>query len=106
MIRVTVELISAIDGHTETLGIAEIWNDATGNETTGNYKFKLGRRGQKYLGKTFTGWREGKVKDFPRKRLLVWDLLYRCLKEAVEDRNEERSQITKNSTKTNQREQG
>ena len=54
------------------LGSAHIWNDATGTASTGNYGFKLFRKdGRQY--------REGVITNFPRKRLLVWDLLFRAL---------------------------
>jgi hypothetical protein len=32
-------------------------------------------------------WKTGRVEDFPRKRLLGWDLLYRALHATVGDRN-------------------
>ena len=54
------------------LGSAHIWNDATGTASTGNYGFKLFRKdGRQY--------RDGVITKFPRKRLLVWDLLFRAL---------------------------
>ena len=84
MIRVTVELFSAVDGHKEILGVAEIWNDATGTATSGNYGYALSQRGG-----SSKLWKNGFIKGFPRKRKLAWDLLFRCLKDAVEDRNKE-----------------
>ena len=82
MIKITVELISAIDGHREILGVAEIANDATGTISSGNYRYAFSKR--KLPNQIFKG---GSIKDFPRKRLLAWDLLYRCLKDAVGERN-------------------
>ena len=65
-----------------SLGKAIICNDGKGTLTKGNYKcifYKKGRSGKVY--------KETNVKLFPRKRLLVWDLLYRCLKNIVGGRN-------------------
>jgi hypothetical protein len=83
MIRVTVELISAIDGHREILGMATIFNDAKGSSVSGNYEYAFSKRGKH---ENIT-WKSGNIKGFPRKRLLAWDLLYRCLKDAVSERN-------------------
>lgn len=81
MIRIRVELISARTGETTLLGQAIIANDGKGTPTQGDYSFKLSQRGGRQW------WREGAVEGFPRKRLGAWDLLYRCLREAVGDRN-------------------
>ena len=78
MIRVTVELVSAITGKVTHLGTAIIANDGTGTRASGNYWATFSRRGQP--AKT---WRAGEVKDFPRQRLLAWDLLFRALRSAV-----------------------
>lgn len=88
MIRITVELISARTGKTTTLGVGEIWNDVSGTITRGNYGFRLGKRGQTRIGPFDNVWKQGEVKGFPRQKLLAWDLLYRCLKEAVGNRND------------------
>lgn len=83
MIRVTVELIPARNPKAiELMGTAIIANDGEGTPTSGNYTVTLFQRG-------FPGivWRRGRVRDFPRKRLLAWDLLYRALKEIVAERN-------------------
>lgn len=81
MIRVTVELIPWGVGKPQHLGTAEIFNDATGTTTRGNYGFRLFSRNKRL-------YKEGEVKDFPRKRLLAYDLLYRVLREAMGERNE------------------
>lgn len=86
MILVTVELISAIDGHREILGVAEIWNDGKGSKSKGNYGFKIGGRNRKNLTNSAVI-RQGDIKGFPRNRLLAWDLLYRCLHQAFGERN-------------------
>jgi hypothetical protein len=80
MLRVTIELISAIDGHIETLGTAEIWNNVSGTPTKGNYSYRIyGKRHRKFG--------EGSIEGFPRTRLLSWDLLYRILKDCLTSRN-------------------
>jgi hypothetical protein len=74
MIRVTVELISAIDkSRNEILGVCEIANDGTGTDSVGNYNVALTQRGGKKL------WRTGRVVGFHRKKFLAWDLLLLAL---------------------------
>jgi hypothetical protein len=82
VIRVTVELLSARDGHSEILGVGYISNDGTGTTARGNYDVRLMRRGQDNILRE-----TGRVEDFPRKRLLGWDLLYRALRATVGERN-------------------
>ena len=83
MIRVTIELLPLgredIKRH---LGTAEIWNDASGDSQTGNYRFKLSK-----WGNTKAIWKSGEVKGFPRQARGAWDLLYLVLREAVQGRN-------------------
>lgn len=88
LIRITVELLSAIDGHTETLGQAIIYNDATGTPDKGNYHALLSRRGGFKRPPSSTSaadqrnvWRSGDVKGFPRKRFNVWYLIREALHE-------------------------
>lgn len=72
MIRITVDLISAVTGEVEKIAWAEVVNDGTGTETGGNYKFELGgvRRGSK---------KKGRLVGFKRTKN-VWWLLFYCLK--------------------------
>ncbi len=84
MIRVTVELVSARTGLITHLGSATISNDGSGTPVLGNYGFKFFKRG-----KARQIWKVGAIRGFPRKRLLVWDLLYLVLKEVVGQRNGE-----------------
>jgi len=86
MIRVTVEMLPG--GNEERkyhLGTAYIANDgetsANTNGSRGSYEVVLSKRGQPE-----SIWKAGRVFNFPRKRLLMWDLLYRALKETVGDR--------------------
>lgn len=82
MLRITIELLPGGDEerkcHVGTCEIANVGGDAR----TGKYRFRL-TRGDR-LG---PNWRVGKVFGFPRKVLGPWDLLYRCLREAVGRRN-------------------
>lgn len=88
MIRVTVELISANGRDRDrVLGVADICNIG-GTETRGNYGVQIFKGWTKKLGKRQTLWKELEIKDFPRKKLGGWDLLYRILKQAVGERNE------------------
>jgi len=48
----------------------------------GHYGYRLSRKGAP---ESF--WRGGGVMNFPRKKLLAWDLLFRILRDAVEERN-------------------
>jgi len=65
----------------KSLGEAHIWN-VGGDRNIGEYKFALYKAGNKRA-----IYREGRLKGFPRLRLLAWDLLYRVLDQAVGDRN-------------------
>jgi len=84
MLRITVELLPAQGGPKQVKGIMEIANDGTGSHEVGHYIVKIFKTG------TYrTVWKSGTVKNFPRssKKLGVWDLLYRALKNVVGDRN-------------------
>lgn len=73
MIRVTIDLISANTGATETLGEVRIANDGRGTPEIGHYNVRLMRRdGTK-------PWRLGKVTGFRRQSRGVYDLLYLAL---------------------------
>lgn len=62
------------------LGTARIWNDASGSSTVGNYGYELKGKSGSPMGK-------GEVKDFPRQRLMAWDLLLRVLRDARGKKN-------------------
>jgi hypothetical protein len=68
------------------LGGARIFNDGTGSPTRGNYHATIFNRG----GKVF--WKSGRVEGSPRKRLGVWDLIFRALRKIVGDRNLEKQE--------------
>ena len=80
MIRVTVELIPWGIGKPVLLGVGQISNDCTGTPTIGNYRVRL-------KSKDGRDWKTAEVHNFPRKKLLAWDLLYRALRETVGYRN-------------------
>lgn len=83
MIKVTVELVSAVSSSRDRhLGTAYIVNDGTGSATVGDYDVTLSQ-----FGKPDVIWRSGKVKNFKRRTLGPWDLLYLALKEIVGERN-------------------
>lgn len=88
MIRITVELISAIDpSRNRVLGVAKICNNWERSRDTngarGTYSVWISRRAP-HEKRT---WKTCVVEDFPRKRLGVWDIIYRALREIVGERN-------------------
>ena len=80
MIIVTVELHNAITGKRKVLGTLKIANDATGDARTGHYVGELRGANGRVL-------ETCRVRGFPRKRLLAWDLVYRALRAMRGDRN-------------------
>ena len=79
MIKVTLELIPFGLGKVKSYWIADIWNDASGSKSLGNYEFKIYEKNS-----TFKIWKQGEVKNFQRLRWSVWYLLYLCLKTIYE----------------------
>lgn len=63
-----------------TMGVLRIWNDSTGDEKVGNYKWELDHSGAFY-NKRKNPWKRGTVKGF-RRTLCVWTLVARALKAA------------------------
>lgn len=83
MIKITAELLPY--GRSENkrhLGTLLIANTGTGTKRSGNYRYMLYKAGS-----TVRRWKEGEISGFPRLRLLVWDLLYRILRDIFGDRN-------------------
>lgn len=75
MIRVTVELVSAISPtRSRVLGTMEICNDASGNHVVGNYQGVL------HAEYTGSSGRKGEVKNFRRQSQSVWTLVGTFLK--------------------------
>lgn len=82
MIRITVELVSAIHpSRSKLLGVAIVANNgrrsAQTNGARGDYAYAFSS------GRNNRLWRKGTVENFPRKSLNVWHLLQRCLTQAV-----------------------
>ncbi len=83
MLRITIELLPlGSEENKETIGLMNIWNDATGTKVWGNYQYKIFKKNE-----PTEIWLRGFVRSFPRKKLNVWDLLFRALFHAVGDRN-------------------
>lgn len=87
MIVVRVELHSAIDGRVEDLGSVVIWNDGTGDRTTGNYEAVSLRRGadvyksmrRYFRDRTKTAVRSGQVTGHKRLNRPVLELVRKAL---------------------------
>lgn len=80
MIIVSVILMSAIDGKSTELARMHICNDGGGTQTIGNYDCRTLRgRDTETLGKNIIS-HQGKVANYPRQRLHVWNLVARALK--------------------------
>jgi hypothetical protein len=85
MIKITVELIPfGILNHPrrQILGTATIANTGRGTPTRGEYVAE-------FCTKNGRKWKTAFVRDFPRKQLLSWDLLYRALRTIIGERNKE-----------------
>lgn len=81
MLVVKIELWPlGMESHKKTLAVGRIINDGSGSLSTGNYKVELhDARGRL--------WKTGRVENFPRRRLLAWDLLCRALASIIGKRN-------------------
>lgn len=82
MIKITVELDSAIsEDRDAVLGTATISLQEVNNKgTVGGYRAVFRDKAGRVL-------RDVTIEGFPRKRLLAWDLLTRCLEQAFGERN-------------------
>ena len=81
MIVITIELWRKRNPKDKVhLGTAIITNTGEGTRTKGNYKAIL-------INKARRKWKTTKIKNFPRQKLLVWDLLYRILRKLFQERN-------------------
>lgn len=96
MIRITVELDQyGLGEHTEILGTAQINNIGTGTPTSGNYRYTIWGKGGREIAR-------GEINNFPRKRLLAWDLLLRVLLDALGERNRPKRQAPAGTAKVKQ----
>lgn len=80
MLVVKIELHSAVTGNVTTIATGKIINTGTGTPTRGDYRVELNDA-------TGRSWKTGTVKNFPRKRLLAWDLLACALYSILGKRN-------------------
>lgn len=77
MIKVTIELLSALTGRTTKLGTTYITNDGKGTKELRNYDVRVMRKGvENPMGRTA---REGRIEKFPSERVNVWCLVTRAL---------------------------
>lgn len=89
MIRVTVELVSAIhSSRSKILGIAEIANDGRATITSGGQLGDYSVRLSKWAPNTEQLWKRGVVRGFDRVKRGPWDLLYVALRAVVGARNQ------------------
>jgi hypothetical protein len=95
MIKVTIELISAITHRTSTLGTMYIANDGNGTAERGDYKVAVCRKGsaeppRELLANSVNkrAARTGEIKAYPRLAYNVWRLIARATLAAFpEERN-------------------
>lgn len=81
MIIVRVELLSAITGKTTELARMEICNDGTvADPSKGNYTARTLRGRSTAALNQRIGQRDGRIKDYPRLAVHVWNLVARALK--------------------------
>jgi hypothetical protein len=77
MLRITVEMVPlGLEKNKHTIATAEIWNDATGTTTQGNYGYRLFSKGKLY--------REGFIKGFARTKENAWKLIGLVLADALD----------------------
>lgn len=83
MIKVTIELDTHGKGEkVRTIGVIVIANDATGDDTFGNYEYALSHAG-KYIHQKKGVYKKGRILRFKR-TLSPYRLLQRVLKDAGE----------------------
>lgn len=80
MLVVKIELHSAITGEIKTIATGKIINTGSGTSSQGDYRIEL-------FDANGRSWKKGNVTQFPRKRLLAWDLLARALYTILGARN-------------------
>jgi hypothetical protein len=76
MLIVKIELHSALTGEIKTLATGKIINTGAGTPMRGDYRVEL----RDAAGRV---WKTGSVENFPRTRLLAWDLLHAALKNVL-----------------------
>lgn len=80
MLLVKIELHSAITGQISDLGSMIIANDNTGDPEYGNYDVRMARPQQHLVAAIWRNpERKGRVENYPRLELPVWELVRRSL---------------------------
>lgn len=107
VIRVTIELVSAITHKTTEIGRMYIANDGEGAKDRGNYNVAVCRRGTTVLpldldrnlfSKAPTATRKGRVENYPRLAYNVWRLITRaCLSAFPEERAHCRGKVARDT---------
>ncbi len=87
MLKITVELVSAVTGRTTELGRMYVANDGKGTVEMGHYDASVCRKGTTAVPKPINpggakATRVGRVENYPRKKYNMWRLILRCLKSA------------------------
>lgn len=88
MIKVTIELESAVTGKTTKIGQMHIWNKGNGTRDTGNYGVVVCRRGSfdvPFGQVPAAVTRTGEVLNYPRLSYNVWRLVIRALLSAFHE---------------------
>ena len=75
MIRVRVELVSAVTGETTELARMHLINDGNGTESLGYYDVEVLRGASTKQLDRRTVQKRGRVAEYPRKRYHVWHLV-------------------------------
>lgn len=83
MLEIKIQLIPYGLSEAKSFWIGEIWNDATGTNSLGNYKFRIYKKNS-----IKTIWKGGEIKNFQRKNWSIWYLLYLCLKTVYGENND------------------
>ena len=97
MIKVTIELDSAIDGHVETLHTIYIGNDGSSHDKhIGNYNYYIMRKGAKAVTKGNV-WKTGRVEGFRRLSKTDVELLGLVLQDAFGKKKQQESKNEKES---------
>lgn len=82
MIRVTIEILPfGKEKDKYHLGTVEITNDGRGSPTKGNYIYGFFDKRKRHF-------RHGFYDGFPKKKLMIWDLLLRILTKEFGYRND------------------
>lgn len=77
MLRITIDLLpNGSENDAEKLGVIEIWNDGTGTEEIGNYRYRICKKMKQPIWIYNTV--QGHIRDDS-----AWHLLFLCLKNVM-----------------------